>query len=75
MVDHVTIIGPAPERRERLEEMGRVGLSEGGLQLVVPGSGPEALLAAVRRTPMRRERRPGRRFARRDRRSGPQAEP
>lgn len=47
MVDRVTIIGPAPECRERLEELGRAGLSEVALQLTVPGGGPEAMLAAV----------------------------
>jgi hypothetical protein len=48
MVDEVTIIGSAPECRERLAELGRVGLSEVALQLTAPGHGPDRMLAAVR---------------------------
>jgi len=48
MVDEVTIIGSAPECRERLVELGRVGFSEVALQLTVPGRGPDGMLAAVR---------------------------
>jgi F420-dependent oxidoreductase-like protein len=48
MIDRVTIIGPAPECRERLAELARTGLSEVALQLTVPGGAPEAMLAAVR---------------------------
>jgi F420-dependent oxidoreductase-like protein len=48
MVDEVTIIGSAPECRERLAELGRVGISEVALQLTAPGHGPDRMLAAVR---------------------------
>ena len=48
MVDEVTIIGSAPECRERLAELGRAGFSEVALQLTVPGGGADGMLAAVR---------------------------
>jgi F420-dependent oxidoreductase-like protein len=48
MIDRVTIIGPAPECRERLAGLARAGLSEVALQLTVPGGDPEAVMAAAR---------------------------
>jgi F420-dependent oxidoreductase-like protein len=47
MIDTVAICGPAAECRERLEEVGRAGIDEVALQLVVPQGGAEAMLAAV----------------------------
>ena len=47
MVDLVTIIGPADECRERLEELSKVGVSEVSLALSVPGNDPSETLAAL----------------------------
>jgi len=47
MVDLTTIIGPAEECRERLEELAKVGVSEVSLALSVPGNDPAETLAAL----------------------------
>lgn len=48
MVDLTTIIGPAEECRERLQELGRVGVTEVSVALSVPGNDPLETLAALR---------------------------
>jgi len=48
MVDLVTIIGPAEECKERLEELAKVGVSEVSVALSVPGNDPLETLAALR---------------------------
>ncbi len=47
MIDRVTIIGPAAECRECLEEMNRIGIDEVALQLTIPEGTPGAMLAAL----------------------------
>lgn len=47
MVDLVTIIGPLPECRRRLEELAGCGVAEVGLDLRVPGDDPGQVLAAL----------------------------
>jgi F420-dependent oxidoreductase-like protein len=47
MVDLVTIIGPAEECRERLEELSKVGVNEVSVALGVPGNDPAETLAAL----------------------------
>ena len=48
MVDLTTIIGPAGECRERLEELGKVGVGEVSLALSVPGNDPMETAAALK---------------------------
>jgi F420-dependent oxidoreductase-like protein len=48
MVDLTTIIGPAEECRERLEELAKVGVSEVSVALSVPGNDPAETLAALK---------------------------
>ena len=48
MVDLTTIIGPAEECRERLEELAKVGVDEVAVALSVPGNDPAETLAALR---------------------------
>jgi F420-dependent oxidoreductase-like protein len=48
MVDLTTIIGPAEECRERLQELTRVGVGEVSLALSVPGNDPMETLAALK---------------------------
>ena len=48
MVDLVTIIGPAEECKERLEELAKTGVSEVSVALTVPGNDPQETLAALR---------------------------
>jgi F420-dependent oxidoreductase-like protein len=48
MVDLVTVIGPAPECRRRLEELGSAGVDEVAIGLRVPGDDPAATVAALR---------------------------
>ncbi len=47
MVDLTTIIGPAEECRERLQELSRVGVTEVSVALSVPGNDPRETLAAL----------------------------
>ena len=48
MVDLVTIIGPAGECKERLEDLARVGVDEVSVALSVPGNDPMETLAALK---------------------------
>jgi F420-dependent oxidoreductase-like protein len=48
MIDLVTIIGPAGECRERIEELAKVGVREVSLALSVPGNDPLETAAALR---------------------------
>lgn len=47
MVDLVTIIGPIPECRRRLDELAALGVSEVAVDLRVPGDDPAGVLAAL----------------------------
>jgi F420-dependent oxidoreductase-like protein len=48
MVDLTTIIGPAEECKQRLQELAKVGVSEVSVALSVPGNDPVETLAALR---------------------------
>jgi F420-dependent oxidoreductase-like protein len=48
MVDLTTIIGPAEECRERLEELAKVGVDEVSVALSVPGNDPMETAAALK---------------------------
>ncbi|MGI8562841.1 MAG: LLM class F420-dependent oxidoreductase [Candidatus Dormibacter sp.] len=47
MVDLVSIIGPIPECRRRLDELAALGVSEVAVDLRVPGDDPASVLAAL----------------------------